>query len=146
MCDYCGCREHDAIAALSIEHETLLGMLTEMERHADNHSSADARPLLGRLHDLLSPHALREEHGVFTELEQAGVGHLYITMFEADHQQIHALLARTETANWEPAVRELVRTLRDHIAREESDLFPAAHQLLVPSQWDAVDQLTERST
>ena len=66
-------------------------------------------------------------------------------MFEEDHQQIHALLARTETANWEPATRELVRTLRDHIAREESDLFPAAHQLLLPSQWDAVDQFTEHS-
>lgn len=27
----------------------------------------------------------------------------------------------------------------DHIAREEVDPFPAAHQLLGPAQWDAVD-------
>lgn len=90
-------------------------MLTELQRHADNHDSAAARPLLARLHDVLSPLALREEHGVFAELEHAGVAPTYITMFEEDHQQIHALLARTETANWEPATRELVRTLRDHI-------------------------------
>lgn len=143
MCDYCGCREHEAIAQLSIEHETVLEMLTELQRHADKHDSAAARPLLARLHDVLCPHALREEHWVFAELEHAGVAPTYIIMFEADHQQI--LFARTETANWEPATRELVRTLRDHIAREESDLFPAARQLLIPSQWDAVDQFTEHS-
>ena len=40
---------------------------------------------------------------------------------------------------------ELVRMLRDHIAREERDLFPAAHQLLVPGQWDTVDRLTDPS-
>ena len=145
MCDYCGCRDHEAIAQLSIEHETLLEMLTELQRHADNHDLAEARPLLERLHDVLSPHAMREERGVFAELEHAGVAPTYIAMFEADHQQIHDLLARTEAAGWEAAARQLVRALREHIAREESDLFPAAHQLLVPSQWDAVDELTEPS-
>lgn len=146
MCDYCGCREHEAIAQLSIEHETLLEMLTELQRHADNRDSAAARPLLQRLHDVLSPHALREEHGVFAELAHAGVATTYITMFEADHQQIHALLSRTEAAGWEAVALELVQTLREHIVREESDLFPAAHQLLVPSQWDAIDELRNGST
>ena len=106
MCDYCGCRAHDAIANLSVEHETLLGMLSELLHHVDTHDAAAARPLLEQLHDALTPHALRD---------------------------------------WEPAARELARTLRDHIAREESGLFPAAHQLLVPGQWDAVDRLTDPS-
>ena len=145
MCDYCGCRAHDAIANLSVEHETLLGMLSELLHHVDTHDAAAARPLLEQLHDALTPHALREEHGVFAELEHAGIDHSYVDMFQHDHDTIHALLAGTDAADWERAARELARTLRDHIAREESDLFPAAHQLLVPAQWDAVDRLSDPS-
>ncbi len=116
MCDSCGCRAHDAIANLSVEHETLLGMLSELLHHVDTHDVAAAKPLLEQLHDALTPHALREEHGVVAELEHAGIDHTYIDMFQ-----------------------------QDHIAREASDLFPAAHQLLVPGQWDAVDLLTDPS-
>lgn len=145
MCDYCGCRAHDAIANLSVEHETLFALLSELQRHVGAHDAAAAKPLLERLHDALTPHALREEHGVFAELEHAGIDHTYIDMFQEDHNRIHALLAGTDATDWEPAAHELVRMLRDHIAREESDLFPAAHQLLVPGQWDTVDRLTDPS-
>ena len=145
MCDYCGCREHDAIANLSVEHEELLGTLTDLQRKIDAHDAAAAMPLLVQLHDALTPHASREEDGVFTELEHAGIDHAYVSLFHQDHDTIHALLAGTDATEWEPAARELVRALRDHIEREESDLFPAAHQLLTPGQWDAVDRLTERS-
>lgn len=142
MCDYCRCRANDAIANLSVEHEELLGMLTDLQRHADTLDAAAAKPLLERLHHALTPHALREEHGVFAELEHAGIDQTYIDMFQQDHDAIHSLLAGTDATDREPAAREhaLARTLRDHIAREESDLFPAAHQLLVPGQWDAVDR------
>src|SRR4051794_29446116 len=85
MCDYCGCRAHDAIASLSVEHETLLGMLSELLHHVDTHDAAAARLLLEQLHDALTPHALREEHGVFAELEHAGIDHTYIDMFQHDH-------------------------------------------------------------
>ena len=29
--------------------------------------------------------------------------------------------------------------LRHHIRREESDLFPAAHQILAPTAWHAIE-------
>lgn len=146
MCDYCGCRAHDAIANLSVEHETLLELLSELQRQVIAHDQAAAKPLLERLHNALTPHAVREEHGVFAELEHAGIDHTYIDVFQEDHNRIHALLADANATDWEPAARDLVQTLRDHIAREESDLFPAAHQLLEPAQWDAVDRHTGGSS
>ncbi len=35
----------------------------------------------------------------------------------------------------------MISALGEHIYREETDLFPAAHQLLRPDQWDAVDRV-----
>ncbi len=34
----------------------------------------------------------------------------------------------------------MIELLEDHILREETDMFPAARQLLDPEQWEAVDQ------
>lgn len=140
MCDYCGCRAHPAIASLSDDHELLLSLLADLRRGANAHDQAAAIPLLQRVHELLGPHATREEQGVFTELEHAGVAHSYIQMFETEHRQIHTLLRQASGDDWESATQDLIQTLTDHIGREESDLFPAAHQLLSPRQWDAVDR------
>jgi hypothetical protein len=37
------------------------------------------------------------------------------------------------------ALRPLIELVEDHILREETDLFPAARQLLDPAEWYAVD-------
>ena len=78
MCDYCDCRSHPEIAALSADHEVLLALLADLRRATDAGDAERAEMPLGALLD-------------------------------------------------------------DHVAREESDLFPAARQLLAPGQWDAVD-------
>ncbi len=64
-------------------------------------------------------------------------------MFERDHDEIHRLLAECSGGDWRQPAADLVHVLSEHIAREESDLFPAAHQLLRPDQWDAVDAVAE---
>ena len=43
-----------------------------------------------------------------------------------------------DEADWREQARQLIRVLGEHILREETDLFPAAHQLLTPAQWDTV--------
>lgn len=85
-------------------------------------------------------HAAREEAGVFAQLRAAGVESAYLARFEHEHEQVHALLADEAPDDWAGSALELADLLGGHIAREESDLFPAAHQLLSPSQWDAVDR------
>jgi DUF438 domain-containing protein len=65
-------------------------------------------------------------------------------MFEQDHAVIHDLLARATGDEWVSASAELAARLHDHILREETDLFPAAHQLLTSDQWSRIDdQRTE---
>lgn len=139
MCDYCGCRSHHEIASLSADHEILLGLLCELEHAVDATDAPRASIVVAELHGLLDGHASREERGVFSELRRAGVDESYVGMFEADHEQIHALVASCESADWQRPSRDLIRLLSEHIGREESDLFPVAHQMLSPRQWDAID-------
>lgn len=40
MCDYCGCCTHEAIALLSIEHETLIELLADLQPHVEAHNRA----------------------------------------------------------------------------------------------------------
>jgi hemerythrin-like domain-containing protein len=144
MCDYCDCRSHPQISTLSDEHEEILGVLHSLttalgDPHADRPSD-----LLDQLHDLLHDHTIREESGVFTELRNADVDEQYVSRFQADHDAVHVLLGAGDD-DWRPTVAALVHLLEEHIEREETDLFPAAHQLLTPAQWDDVSTATSRS-
>jgi hemerythrin-like domain-containing protein len=141
MCDYCDCRSHPQIASLSADHERMLRLLAGLHRAVDRGDEQWARQLIAELRPLLDLHTTREEGGVFTELRRADVDRHYVEMFEHEHEELHGLLAGGDAADWRRVANELIRVLGDHIAREESDLFPAAHQLLRPDQWDAVDEV-----
>ncbi len=136
MCDYCDCRSEPEIAVLSAEHDRLLSILFEMRGAV----ASDDRGLLARtaagLRAKLDQHAAREEQGLFTQL-RAEVGDAYVEAFTADHERLGSLAAAAAAGDARAALK-LDAVLRDHILLEESDLFPAAHQLLSPAQWDAV--------
>lgn len=138
MCDYCDCRSHPEIAALSDDHERLGELLGRLTRAVADDDRAAAELVGGELHALLGTHADREERGVFVQLRLADVGDGYVALFEDDHKLVHALLDQCQGPGWKQAAGDLARVLGDHILREETDLFPAAHQLLTPRQWDAV--------
>jgi hemerythrin-like domain-containing protein len=140
MCDYCDCRSHPPIAALSEDHEHLLHLLTELDRAIHDDRPALARAVIHQLHEQLHAHAAREERGVFAELRRVVLDPGYVEMFQHDHEELHQLLDDTEGDGWRDAAASLIRVLRRHILREETDLFPAAHQMLEPAQWDAVDR------
>jgi hypothetical protein len=135
MCDYCDCRSHPAIGSLSADHEVLLGLLGDLRRATAVPDRTAAAVCIEGLRHRLGDHAAREERGVFTELRRAGVDGAYVDWFERDHVRIHELLDAGDREGDD----ELIELLADHILREESDLFPVAHQVLAPHQWDAVD-------
>jgi hemerythrin-like domain-containing protein len=139
MCDYCECRTHSQIASLSDDHEVLLELLGTLGASiaADDHERA--RELLADLHRRLDTHAAREERGVFTQLRRVVRDDDYVAMFERDHQHLHELLDATHHTDWRRPAAEFVADLREHILREETDLFPAAHQMLEPRDWAAID-------
>jgi hemerythrin-like domain-containing protein len=150
VCDYCDCRSHPPIASLSADHEVILDLLVDLLRAVAGADAERARPLIAELHALLDRHATREDRGVFTQLRRADVDGGYVARFERDHDEIHRLLAECSGRDWRRPAGDLAQLLGEHIAREESDLFPAAHQLLRPDQWDVVDamdaQLAEAAT
>ncbi len=139
MCDYCDCRSHPQIAALSDDHERLLALLSELAAAVDGDHQDTAAELVIELAELLEPHATREERGVFTQLRSIILDDAYVAMFEQDHDAVHRLLRECAGDDWRRPANELVHVLREHILREETDLFPAAHQMLAPPQWTAVD-------
>jgi len=140
MCDYCDCRSHPQIAALSEDHEHLVHLLTELERAMGGDDPQPARDVIRQLHDGLHVHAAREERGVFAQMRQVVLDEDYVAMFERDHVELHRLIGDAGGAGWRDAAVGLSQVLRRHILREETDLFPAAHQMLEPAQWDAIDR------
>jgi hemerythrin-like domain-containing protein len=55
--------------------------------------------------------------------------------FEHEHDTLEELLAGAERRQ---QMLRIVDLLEDHISREESDLFPAAHQLLGSDAWATI--------
>jgi hemerythrin-like domain-containing protein len=136
MCDYCDCRSHGEIAELSAEHEQLLQLLAELRDASAAHDRRLAAPIISQLRAMLDPHAAREERGVFAQLLAAELDPIYVELFADDHDWLRQRCYDLDEAGWERGVDELIARLSAHIAREESDLFPTAHQLLGPQQWE----------
>ena len=133
MCDYCGCRSEPEIAALSADHERML-VLTAGLRRAQAAGVA-APELVAELTGMLGPHARREEGGVFAALVAEGVDTEYVLRFEHEHEMLEDLLASADAPHH---MMQIVDLLEDHILREESDLFPAAHQMLDSDTWATI--------
>ena len=145
MCDYCDCRSQPAIAELTADHETLRALTAEVRRAVRSSDVVRLPAVTRRLADALPPHAEREERGVFAALERVGADPASVARFTRDHETLHTLLGAS--CDGEPdAALALADLLDDHIAREESDLFPAARQLLAPADWDVVDAVHRLAT
>src|SRR5262245_54422408 len=136
MCDYCDCRSEPEIAALSADHDRLIWNLHDLSQAAESEDHGRLVRIAADLRSRLDQDATREEQGLFAQL-RAEVGDAYVDAFTTDHERIHSLVAAAAAGDV-GAAKDLDRVLRDHILLEESDLFPAAHQLLSPAQWDAV--------
>jgi hypothetical protein len=141
MCDYCDCRSHPEIAALAEDHERALAVTAAARRALSVGDQAAADGLLSRLPAMLAPHFDREQRGVFDRLRRTGIGDDYVARFDADHVELTALLGQSPSPE---RTAHLLALLEDHILREETDMFPAAHQLFAPLDWDAIDELVGR--
>lgn len=145
MCDYCDCRSHPQIASLSAEHDELLELLGQLVRAVAGDDRTAAMGIVSRVDAILGDHAHREERGIFAALRSADVASSYIGRFEQEHVVVHDVIGRSTSEDWQQSARTLVGLLAEHIAREETDLFPAAHQLLTPKHWDDVDRAVARA-
>lgn len=150
MCDYCSCRSMPVIEDLGADHESLLARSSEVHRAIGRGDHAIARAELDRLVHALRHHTTIEEASLFAGLRAAGEMVDHVDALTGDHAAVSSDVARLDHldgAEWDAAVVRLLDELRDHISREEYDLFPATLLAIGPGDWDAIEQAaaTERA-
>jgi hemerythrin-like domain-containing protein len=123
------------IDGLIDEHRDLMTIMAALNR-AGGDPDSNVNELLDELETKLGHHTEREESGLFHVLRQVDVPARYVALFEHDHGHLVDLIHSSRTGP--QRVAELLSSLEAHMAREENDMFPAAEQLLGPSDWDAV--------
>lgn len=138
----------DPLDTLADEHATLLGVLAEMERHAQR--LPDGAPNVRFWRRALHFHAefndklhhAREEALLFPALEAAGLspGTGPTAMLRAEHERcrhwrarIEQALAADDRARLQASTFGFLEFERQHILKENQILFPLARQLLQPS-------------
>ncbi len=138
MCDYCDCRSQPEIQALSDAHERIREVIGALRRGVGRESSDDVDCRLDELGRLLAPHTSREEVGIFARLRAAEVAEGYVARFEDDHREIdrQIIAARADHRS----IGRMLDKVAQHILDEETDMYPAARQVLAPSDWEAVER------
>ncbi len=135
MCDYCDCRTRPLLAALGADHDRVRSLAGEIERAVADDDRVTMRRAAGELATLLADHSHVEERSLYPELDRAGMP---TDGLRAEHASVEATVAAAAQAE-DIDADELVSAvgeLRDHVFREEYDLFPAAHQLLGDAAWE----------
>lgn len=147
-------RSAHPIEELRAEHQTVLGILDDMEREALRlvetgriHRTFWERVLRfhTEFHDRL--HHDKEEHLLFPAIEEQGIDpHSGPTaMLRAEHQRgrfwvqrIEQMLTAGDVTRLHAAVTAFVEFQRQHIRKEDEILFPLAMQLLPPLAVEAL--------
>ncbi|OIJ66837.1 hemerythrin domain-containing protein [Streptomyces mangrovisoli] len=147
MCEYCGCQALESIDQLTLEHETVVRLISHVrDAHRDG-AVARMAQLAREIAAVLGPHTEVEEKGLFPAL--AGDFPEKIATLEAEHRLIDAVLAEAEgpflaDRSWPQRLIRTLDLLRDHILKEQDGVFPAALALLDIEQWEAVDAVRAR--
>ena len=124
------------IDGLIDEHRELMTIMATLRR-AMGQPDSEVDGLLNQVEMALAHHTEREEAGLFHRLREVDVAPEYMGLFEHDHGHLIDLI---ESARHDRhSVDDLLKSLEAHMVREETDMFPAAEQLLGPADWDAVE-------
>jgi hemerythrin-like domain-containing protein len=124
------------IDGLIDEHRQMMAIIAALRR-AVGTSDADVDGALDQLETALAHHTEREEAGLFHALHNVEVPAEYMGLFEHDHGHLVELLQSCRRDRTD--VERLLTSLEAHMEREEADMFPAAEQVLGPTDWDAIE-------
>lgn len=149
MCEYCGCQNVPAIAALTAEHDELRAVARDAAGAARSGDRIAAAAAARRLLTLLRPHTQIEEQALFPAM--AGEFAEHVASLLDDHHRIeHTLAVIADPADagvsWVQELHEALAELFTHILREQDGLFPATLSVLTPSDWDHLDQVRTQVT
>ncbi|HLK43048.1 MAG TPA: hemerythrin domain-containing protein [Thermoleophilia bacterium] len=147
MCEYCGCQEVPALGELTREHDRVVDLIGDVRTaHRDGDVERMAH-LAHRIADLLAPHTVVEEEGLFPPLE--GDFPEQMAELRGEHRTLEAVVSETcVAASWDEAwatrLLSALDLLRWHILKEQDGVFPAALATLRTADWEAVDAVRDR--
>lgn len=149
MCEYCGCQNVPAIAALTAEHDELRAVARDAAAAARSGDRTAAAAAARQLLTLLHPHTQIEEQALFPAM--AGEFAEHVASLLDDHHRIgHALAVIADPADaratWVQDLAAALAELFTHILREQDGLFPATLSVLTPADWDHLDQVRTEVT
>ncbi len=146
MCEYCGCQAIRSIDELTREHDAALDDIRAGRQAAAAEDRSAAARAASRLLRLLGPHTAVEEQALFPAMAREHPGH--VAVLAAEHASVHAALTDAALGRgdeaWEPPFLAALDVLREHIAKEQDGLFPAALTSLSSKDWEAVEQARAR--
>lgn len=149
MCEYCGCQNIPAIAALTREHDAIRGVAREAVHATRVHDRFTAAAVARQLRELLAPHTAIEERGLFPAM--AGDFAEHVASLQAEHRHLEETLAGIAdpadgSADWQQRLSDALAELFNHILREQDGLFPATLTTLTPEQWETLELVRSEVT
>lgn len=146
MCEYCGCQSLQTIDELTREHDAALDHVRSARAAAGAGDLAAAVAACVALELLLGPHTAVEEEAVFPALADEHPDH--VATLVREHRLVHTALAEMSAAEgdagWEPRLLAALDVLRQHIAKEQDGLFPAALISLSTADWERAEDVRRR--
>lgn len=145
MCTYCGCESEAFVAELMADHQRISALANQAVAALSRGDRAEAASTCAEVAALFGAHSEKEERGLFAELQAEPLAVDAISRLEADHRRLQvelSMLATGETSSMETILADLL----DHAEREDSDLFPAALQLLGDDAWDRIAKVHRERT
>ena len=140
MCEHCGCQALQTVQELTREHEVVLGHLRELSLALT--AGDDVRPLCLELLRVLAPHTAGEEEALLPAMAAEHPEH--VAVLRAEHDLVHRALQEAAVAGPVPRLAHALQVLREHIAKEQDGLFPAALISLSAEQWERAEQVRRR--
>lgn len=138
MCQYCGCREIPLLRDYIAEHERVIDLGGGAVRALDHGEYDRVRTLLASMADQLRSHWRGEENGLFAVMSTDELCAAHIAPLVREHHELDELLQSLDPSDSDDQdrLRKAIFDLREHIAKEEDGLFPAALTTLDGDQWN----------
>src|SRR5665647_2859603 len=142
MCEDCGCQQIATIAELYREHNAVVELVGRIHGSLRDHAAEDVATSCREILNILAPHTVVEEEGLFPEMTDEFPDH--IRVLRSEHREIEKVLGEAEDGvpddpTWPDRLVAILHLLRDHILKEQDGVFPAALVALDSEQWERIE-------
>lgn len=141
MCSYCGCENIEVVGRFMAEHVEIINASGALKGACDAGDAELVATTATRLAELLGPHTVAEEVGMFAVLAEDEEFTAHVRSLCEEHVDLDLRLD-TIAAGDHGSFAAFDHALRAHIDREENGLFPAAAIAFAGPEWQRVTDLT----